>query len=477
MTTPARLLEVRQRWNESCLDVQHFRPNHRAVTIGGGLPASARVLGLRRSRLPESLARFLPAELPTHLATAPSDFAVDERALDAGEDRQIATWTDAGWVVAVEPSWTAHVQIDGAPCPLDELVAQGRAARSGAHTHIPIDDDLSLQVDLGAVQFDLRTVPADRARRHGPVAWLGLSVVGEALFLGLLSLFAFIGLIAGLIVALLPGSPDSTVYAVDDRFLHATRELVQPTPEPTPREVATNAPSGEAARRSEGRTGRPEARRAVARGDRTALDQRQADRQIVENAGLLGSLADQGGVAGEVVSAAMLDGIGGLTGPNGVQIGGGLGERKSGLGGGGSEDGIGGMGTHGSLTGDGTYGRNGGNFGNKSEGALARADGEPILIGAMDRAQIERVIKNHLNQVRYCYQRELGRNPSMQGKVSVRFTIAGDGTVSSAQIPTSQLGSTSVDQCIIGRFHAMQFPEPKGGGRVVVTYPFLFSPS
>ena len=38
------------------------------------------------------------------------------------------------------------------------------------------------------------------------------------------------------------------------------------------------------------------------------------------------------------------------------------------------------------------------------------------------------------------------------------------------------MGSASVEQCVVGRFMRMQFPQPKGGGIVIVSYPFLFSP-
>jgi len=38
------------------------------------------------------------------------------------------------------------------------------------------------------------------------------------------------------------------------------------------------------------------------------------------------------------------------------------------------------------------------------------------------------------------------------------------------------MGSPAVEQCINGRFLRFQFPQPKGGGIVIVSYPFLFAP-
>ena len=82
----------------------------------------------------------------------------------------------------------------------------------------------------------------------------------------------------------------------------------------------------------------------------------------------------------------------------------------------------------------------------------------------------------HMNQIRYCYQRELTKNPALAGKVVIKFVIAKDGTVSKASVKTSTMNNSAVESCIAGRFMRMQFPEPKGGGIVIVSYPFIFSP-
>jgi hypothetical protein len=81
-----------------------------------------------------------------------------------------------------------------------------------------------------------------------------------------------------------------------------------------------------------------------------------------------------------------------------------------------------------------------------------------------------------MNQIRYCYQRELTKNPALGGKIVIKFTIAKDGTVSQASTKSTTMSNSAVENCIVGRFMRMQFPEPKGGGIVIVSYPFLFSP-
>jgi hypothetical protein len=60
------------------------------------------------------------------------------------------------------------------------------------------------------------------------------------------------------------------------------------------------------------------------------------------------------------------------------------------------------------------------------------------------------------------------------GKIVTKFTIAGDGSVGSSSVKASTMGSAAVEQCVASKFLKMTFPKPKGGGVVVVSYPFVF---
>ena len=196
-----------------------------------------------------------------------------------------------------------------------------------------------------------------------------------------------------------------------------------------------------------------------------------ATREVaVEHYGPEGTRLDQQGMAGTNVG-----GIGGLLGRKGRQKGSaGLGSRGSGLGGGGTADGLAGLGTRGIGSGTAGYGRAGATFGAAGE-AIGSVGGEPIILGALDRTVIDEVVKRHMNQIRYCYQRQLSKKPKLAGKIVVRFTVAADGTVSKAEIKSSTMNDELVENCIIGRFQRMQFPAPKGEGVIIVSYPFQFS--
>ena len=162
--------------------------------------------------------------------------------------------------------------------------------------------------------------------------------------------------------------------------------------------------------------------------------------------------------------------------------------RALGVGGGGALDKLGGGAAGGSLShkigGVGTLGKGGGSSAYKGAGALARGtvgtadvgiiEEETEVEGGLDKDVIARVIAGQLGQIRYCYERQLSANPDLYGKVLVKFTIGAAGSVLSQTIGSSSLNNAMVEGCILRRVAAWQFPLPKGGTNVLVTYPFLF---
>lgn len=149
---------------------------------------------------------------------------------------------------------------------------------------------------------------------------------------------------------------------------------------------------------------------------------------VAEDAGILGALRSDSELTG---------GIGGLIGARGTQ----LGAR-----------------------------------GTQPNPGLGSVRGDPIILGALDKSLIDVVIKKNIRAIRECYAAELVNTPNLSGKVVVKFVIAADGSVSRASTKSSTLDRPSVEGCINEQFMRFQFPEPSGGGIVIVSYPFLFSP-
>lgn len=104
------------------------------------------------------------------------------------------------------------------------------------------------------------------------------------------------------------------------------------------------------------------------------------------------------------------------------------------------------------------------------------SQGDVTLIGSLEKAQISDVLQDNISPIRLCYERALMSNPALSGALTVKFVIARDGSVSTASVRTSTLGDSTIERCITDRIRTLQFPQPNGGGIVIVTYPFVFTP-
>lgn len=158
---------------------------------------------------------------------------------------------------------------------------------------------------------------------------------------------------------------------------------------------------------------------------------------------------------------------------------GGLGLRGSGSGGGGLGDtiGIGGIGTRGRGGGTGGYGTGVGVLGGKKDVDIGITSSEPTVMGSLDKELIRKVIHANRSQIRFCYESQLNRYPKLEGKVAVKFVISASGAVATSSVAQSSVSNAELEACVAGRVRTWVFPKPKGGGVVVVTYPFIFKQS
>jgi len=162
----------------------------------------------------------------------------------------------------------------------------------------------------------------------------------------------------------------------------------------------------------------------------------------------------------------------------GVGGGGGIGSsRARGFGAGEIGDGVGVGGVGKGQLGTGYGGGTGAiDLGMRSERKVfARiAEGETTVKGFLDPALIQAVVRDNLASIRYCYEKELNRDPKLAGKIIVQFIIDLSGTVTEAKVENSMMKDPIVEDCITRRIKRWRFPKPQGGD-VVVSYPFVFS--
>jgi hypothetical protein len=92
--------------------------------------------------------------------------------------------------------------------------------------------------------------------------------------------------------------------------------------------------------------------------------------------------------------------------------------------------------------------------------------------GKIDRASVEGVFRRRKGAIQSCYERGLKANPSLTGKVSIRFTIGSGGTVVDISVVENTTGDGSVGACIIDKVRNWPFPTAEEGN-VTFVYPFL----
>lgn len=92
----------------------------------------------------------------------------------------------------------------------------------------------------------------------------------------------------------------------------------------------------------------------------------------------------------------------------------------------------------------------------------------------LSKEQIRRAVRRHINEIRYCYVRELSLDRKLSGRLLLRFVVDSNGLVVSSRVAGSTLGNAHVATCAVHAVRRWRFPKPGNGNLVVVTYPFVF---
>ena len=136
----------------------------------------------------------------------------------------------------------------------------------------------------------------------------------------------------------------------------------------------------------------------------------------------------------------------------------------------------------GSLTGaaagklDGGQGLEG--IGNKEVSYTAGIPYKTVVLGGMDPDVIRRILKEHIPQFRYCYQKELNRvKTPMNGVLKLNFVIGSSGHVTKAGVSARSSLPSSLKGCVVNILKGIKFPAPLGGGISEVNQPINFYPN
>jgi FHA domain len=409
------------------------------------------------------------------------DFIVGDQRLGTPSFALVTADGAGGFILRLTGQMTGELERKGRIVTLMQAIESGMAIREDEAYAITLEPDDIALVDVGdGVMVDLCFQPVP------PKVLVPLT---ERLDWTALNIFLLVFFFAGLLVVAAvtrAASGEEFTDELSGNNAVLTKLLVKP-PEmqknPFIEQLNKSKEKGQAPaafQGTEGQMGKKNAPNRDAKAAPKAIDPNSKDqaRLIAQrifggkgNAGVA-TLFGRAGLGGNLQAA-----MGHMTGSTVGDAGGvlGMGLKGSGGGGGGTGNtiGIGAVGTRGVAGGEGKYGTGIG-MGKKSSADISITNSDPEVTGSMDPELIRRVVRSHHDQLKYCYDNALTKNPKLTGKVSVRWIITEGGTVASSNVVSSTTNTPDLDRCIAGRVLTWIFPKPKGGGVAVVTYPFVF---
>jgi len=348
---------------------------------------------------------------------------------------------------------------------------------------VPLTDSSKGRISLGEVTliFQFAVPPPEAPRPVLPdIAKGSLWHTLDKVFFGILAgvLLVNYSAVGGLSRLPAKAPPEVTLEELPDRFV---KMIIPEKPKEAPvvAEVAQGGEDkgdkneGEDKPKSNGKPKTPsgpvdaEARRAeIAKG--------VASKGLLKQLGALGGGMGSGGIedvlgAGSASSdiASALSGAGGVGIATSEALAGG-GRRGGGTG---EATGIGDLATEGGAGSSGKLGEK------KVAAVTGRVIAEEVEVDSQDcdRNLISRSVKGKIKSIQACYERELKRNPSLKGKVVVRFTIGETGRVSEVEIEEDSLRNDQVVACIRSTIRMWTFPIKDT--ECPVAYPFVFAPA
>ena len=106
------------------------------------------------------------------------------------------------------------------------------------------------------------------------------------------------------------------------------------------------------------------------------------------------------------------------------------------------------------------------------EKARATGDAPTPFDPTLDPNNVARAVREILPQLNACYERRLQERPSLQGKITVHWTIDLDGRVPIAEVEQDTVGDDTVSFCVTRKIVEIAFPPPLTS--VDVSFPFVF---
>ena len=380
------------------------------------------------------------------------------------EGRTLFSRLDSGWVVFVPNGEIWRPEHGGGKVTKPELVPG--FFREGDSVGAPIGIRDAGSFTCGPIQLDYRLVAA---ARPWPISWLSQINFN---FINLLLLSLLLHAAAVIALSLHPPRVQTLEDALTKAPNRFVRLILQPRPKKKPQDDKKKAK--EKAKSKELKKAAPGERKEE--DTKAKLKPSEADVQAAEAAveSLFGGAS---GLESEALSAGnteLSNALGSISAvdPNAALVGLSNNEavRRAN-----SAVALKRINTRGRSS-DRNYGRRQRNLGDKKKLQIKLTSAGSKVKGNLDKSVVERVVRRHRAQIKYCYELELMRTPGLEGKLVMQWVIGPDGRVRSAKARTegTTLANPALTRCIINKIRSWAFDKPRGGGVVVVNWPFLF---
>ncbi len=451
-------LEVRVIWGDTILDHNHFYEPKR-ITVG---ESRKNTFSLSSEALPEGIDSF--------------------PLIETEGDRLLINFTDR---------MGGELHLKDQVVPIAQIKQSAKVQQTSLGYQFALPAQSRVRLFVGDLTFEISFVPAPK--RLPPAV---LNQMDHHLARSMGTSF----LIHGVLILLMLFADENPSMLDEDFFKQGNRfaQLIVRPEEPEKEKKRKKKSGGAKAKGDKGKLGKkkaPKKNRKAAQKKKnpdatSPIDLKKIEKAVdldIAKKGVLGLINKGGNRLGSIMDTKGFGGadanaVGGWIGSKAGDASGSAGLGAGGLGSGGggfSGDSVG-------LARVGTYGRGGGKGGrgwgrsklrNKRRQTIKVSTGPPDIFGGLDKEIIRRIINQHRSRFKYCYERELIKNQSLQGKIHVWFQIEPNGRVYKSRISRSTMNNDRVEECLARRVKLLRFPSPKGGGVVHVNYPFIFRPS
>jgi TonB family protein len=397
-------------------------------------------------------------------------------------------------VLHVLDGMTGELAVDGTTRePLDKLKARGTKDATGWSIELP--DTVRGWVSVGDATFFVQVgqkPPPPPKRTLPKEARTGVMGGIETLFVGILVAVASFEGVAVLAVhqrkdvpldqaspedldrfadIMMPEKPKEEPKKEDDEAKNKAEEEARKKAEEEARKKDEEKKKDEEAKQDE----KPDPEKAA----KAEAERKAKMRDAVAKKGVLSVLGTAGGAGGALAnvfsaSAGFTDDVGAaLAGAGGVLVatGNDSAARKGG-GGSGGQVGIGDL--------SGTVSGGGGRAVLEEKKKVAPqiafdSDDVEVESSSLDKESLNKFIRLRIKSVQACYEQQLKRNPSLKGKIVVRFVVTSAGRVGDVSVESNSMGDREVEACITQLIRRWTFPF-KPEEDAPVSFPFVFSP-